>query len=132
MRYILRLSLLVLFALPAYSQSNYASLSGIVYDPQQKVLAGSSVQLTSETTGATRSAVTNDLGSFQQPHAIKIPQLNVRDNDAKIFPFDQIVQVIGRQMSFLAKEDIDDEIALAGAFAAGRPEAVEVCGRRFH
>jgi hypothetical protein len=35
-------------------------------------------------------------------------------------------------MSFLAKEDIDDEIALAGTLAAGRPEAVEVGGRRFH
>ena len=65
MRHILRLSLVVLFALPAYSQSNYASLSGTIYDPQQKVLAGCSVQLTSETTGASRSAVTNDLGSFQ-------------------------------------------------------------------
>ena len=65
MRHILRLSLVVLFALPAYSQSNYANLSGTIFDPQQKVLAGCSVQITSETTGASRSAVTNDLGSFQ-------------------------------------------------------------------
>ena len=49
----------------AYSQSNYASLNGTVFDPQQKVLAGSAVQLTSENTGASRSAVTNELGSFQ-------------------------------------------------------------------
>ena len=65
---ILRLSLVIfclLIASPAYSQSNYASLSGTVYDPQQKVVAGSSIQVTSETTGATRSAVTNDSGSFQ-------------------------------------------------------------------
>lgn len=65
----LRLFSLVVFCLliasPAYSQSNYASLSGTVYDPQQKVLAGSSIQVTSETTGASRSAVTNDSGSFQ-------------------------------------------------------------------
>src|SRR6185436_551394 len=65
MRHILRLSLVVLFALPACSQSNYASLSGTVFDPQQKLLAGCSVQLTSENTGASRSAVTNELGSFQ-------------------------------------------------------------------
>jgi hypothetical protein len=65
---IMRLSLVVfclLMASRAYSQSNYASLSGTVFDPQQKVLAGSSVQLTSENTGASRSAVTNELGSFQ-------------------------------------------------------------------
>ena len=52
-------------ATTARAQSNYATLSGTVFDPQQKVLAGSSIQLTSETTGASRSAVTNDLGSFQ-------------------------------------------------------------------
>ncbi|HEU4931229.1 MAG TPA: carboxypeptidase regulatory-like domain-containing protein, partial [Pyrinomonadaceae bacterium] len=65
---LMRLSLVVfclLIASRAYSQSNYASLSGTVYDPQQKVLAGSSIQLTSETTGASRSAVTNESGSFQ-------------------------------------------------------------------
>ena len=54
-----------LAATPVYSQSNYASLSGTAWDPQQKVLAGCSVQLTSETTGATRQTVTNELGSFQ-------------------------------------------------------------------
>jgi hypothetical protein len=47
------------------SQSNYATLSGIIYDPQQNVLAGCSVQLISEATGASRAAVTNNLGSFQ-------------------------------------------------------------------
>ncbi|HKU75990.1 MAG TPA: carboxypeptidase regulatory-like domain-containing protein [Pyrinomonadaceae bacterium] len=65
---ILRLSLVIfclLIASRAYSQSNYASLSGTVFDPQQKVVAGSSIQLVSETTGASRSAVTNDSGSFQ-------------------------------------------------------------------
>ena len=49
----------------ANAQSNYATLSGIIYDPQQNVLAGCSVQLISETTGASRFAVTNNLGSFQ-------------------------------------------------------------------
>ncbi|HEX6717677.1 MAG TPA: carboxypeptidase regulatory-like domain-containing protein [Pyrinomonadaceae bacterium] len=52
-------------ATTANSQSNYATLSGIIFDPQQNVLAGCSVQLISETTGALRSAVTNNLGSFQ-------------------------------------------------------------------
>ena len=52
--------------------------------------------------------------------------------DLLILAADQIVQVVGGQMSFLAEEDIDDEVALAGAFAPGRPEAVEVGGRRFH
>ena len=68
MFHILRLFLIVfcvLIATPVYSQSNYASLSGTVSDPQQKVVAGCSVQVTSETTGASRQAVTNELGSFQ-------------------------------------------------------------------
>jgi Carboxypeptidase regulatory-like domain len=47
------------------SQSNYASLSGTVFDPQQKVLAGCAIQLTSETTGASRQTVTSDMGVFQ-------------------------------------------------------------------
>ena len=67
MRHIMRL-LLVLFCFtvtPIYSQSNYASFSGTVSDPQQKVLAGCSVMVTSETTGALRQTVTNELGSFQ-------------------------------------------------------------------
>ncbi|HEX5885956.1 MAG TPA: carboxypeptidase-like regulatory domain-containing protein [Pyrinomonadaceae bacterium] len=54
-----------LAATSANSQSNYATLSGTVFDPQQNVLAGGSVVVTSETTGASRSAVTNDSGSFQ-------------------------------------------------------------------
>lgn len=57
--------LVFLAATTANSQSNYATLSGAVFDPQQNVLAGCSVQVTSETTGASRSAVTNDLGTFQ-------------------------------------------------------------------
>jgi hypothetical protein len=68
MRHILLLSLLLiclLISTPAYSQSNYASLSGIVWDPQHQVVAGCAVQVTSETTGASRQAVTNDLGAFQ-------------------------------------------------------------------
>jgi len=52
-------------ATTANSQTNYATLSGTVFDPQEKVLAGCSVQVTSENTGAERRTVTNDLGSFQ-------------------------------------------------------------------
>src|ERR1051325_1830606 len=60
------LSLLVLVLSTAVNaQSNYASLSGTVSDPQQKVLAGSAVQLASSSTGAARQAVTNDQGAFQ-------------------------------------------------------------------
>jgi hypothetical protein len=49
----------------AFGQSNYASLSGSVLDPQQKAIAGASVQLTSESTNVSRQAVTKDDGSFQ-------------------------------------------------------------------
>jgi Carboxypeptidase regulatory-like domain len=68
MRKVLRLFILVLFLLAAtkaHSQTNYATLSGTIFDQQQNVLAGCSVHVTSETTGAERRTVTNDLGSFQ-------------------------------------------------------------------
>ena len=45
--------LLVLLATSsiALGQSNYASVSGTVFDPQQKAIAGASVQITSDSTG---------------------------------------------------------------------------------
>ncbi len=68
MRQLLRFSLVVfcfLSATSVYSQSNFANLSGTVFDPQQKLLAGCSIQLTSDSTGASRQAVTGEHGSFQ-------------------------------------------------------------------
>ena len=66
MRNFVQLSLLVLvFSTAVNAQSNYASLSGTVSDPQQKVLAGCNVQLASNSTGASRQAVTNEEGVFQ-------------------------------------------------------------------
>jgi hypothetical protein len=46
-------------------QSNYATFSGKVYDPQQQVITGASVQLTSNSTNVSRTAVTNEEGNFQ-------------------------------------------------------------------
>jgi len=68
MRKVPQLLILVFFlsaATTANSQSNYATLSGTIFDPQQKVLAGCTVQLLAETTSASRSTITNDTGSFQ-------------------------------------------------------------------
>ncbi len=52
-------------AATANSQSNYATLSGTVVDPQEKVVPGCTAQLTSQSTRAIRQATTNDLGIFQ-------------------------------------------------------------------
>jgi hypothetical protein len=49
----------------AFPQSNYAVLSGSVVDPQDAVIAGASVQLTSVSTRAVRRAITNEQGLFQ-------------------------------------------------------------------
>src|SRR5690348_13906226 len=67
MRKFIPLSLLLVLATANYvnAQSNYATLSGTIYDPQQQVVAGCNVQLASNTTGASRQAVTNDQGVFQ-------------------------------------------------------------------
>src|SRR5678815_5456044 len=68
MRTTVQLSLfavLLLAAATANSQSNYASLNGAVYDPQQKVVAGCTLQLSSVSTNSSRQATTNELGIFQ-------------------------------------------------------------------
>ena len=56
---------LFLVSSSAFAQSNYASLSGIVYDPGEKVVAGAVVNLTSATTQAARQATSNEQGMFQ-------------------------------------------------------------------
>jgi hypothetical protein len=62
---LLLVAVLLLAATTAYSQSNYASLSGTVFDPQQQVVPGCTVQLSSVSTNSSRQATTNDLGIFQ-------------------------------------------------------------------
>jgi hypothetical protein len=56
---------LMLASVPAFGQSNYAYLSGTILDPQNRVLAGASVQLTSLSTRAARRVSSNDQGIFQ-------------------------------------------------------------------
>lgn len=46
-------------------QSNYAALSGTVFDPQQQVIPGAEVQLTSLSTQAVRQVRSNEQGSYQ-------------------------------------------------------------------
>jgi hypothetical protein len=68
MRKLTHLALLVLFLSASSStlgQSNYASLSGTVFDPQQKAIPGASVQLTSDSTQASRSVNSNEQGIYQ-------------------------------------------------------------------
>ena len=68
MRKVLQLSIFVFVlsaATSANSQSNFATLSGTVLDPQQKALPGCTVQLTSDSTRASRQSVTNEQGTFQ-------------------------------------------------------------------
>lgn len=52
-------------ALPASAQSNYATLSGTVYDPQRQAVPGASVHATNASTRASRQVVTNEQGAFQ-------------------------------------------------------------------
>ena len=49
----------------ALGQSNYASVTGTVFDPQQQAIPGAAVQLTSDSTHASRQATTNNQGIFQ-------------------------------------------------------------------
>jgi len=46
-------------------QSNYASLSGTIFDPQRQAVPNASVQLTSTTTHAVRQVTSNEQGIYQ-------------------------------------------------------------------
>ena len=61
------LMILLALTLPAHAQSNYATLTGTVTDPQQLPVAGASVELTAASTGAVRRVVTNPQGLFEAP-----------------------------------------------------------------
>ena len=52
--------------------------------------------------------------------------------DAVIFVPDEFDQIVGAQVSFLAQEHIDDEVAFAGALSARGPEPIEIEGGRCH
>jgi len=56
---------LLLGSTTALGQSNYANLSGTVFDPQQQAVAGAAVQLVSESTHAARQVTSNEQGVFQ-------------------------------------------------------------------
>src|SRR6266480_6079728 len=60
-----QLLLLFVVVFPVFAQSNYASLSGTIFDPQKQVIPGASVHLTSVSTSAVRQVSSNDQGIFQ-------------------------------------------------------------------
>ncbi|MDT7778678.1 MAG: hypothetical protein QOC99_1190 [Acidobacteriota bacterium] len=63
---LLTLILLLSFAVsPVSAQSNYATLSGTVFDPQRQAVPGATVRATSASTQAARQVDTNDEGAFQ-------------------------------------------------------------------
>ena len=45
--------------------------------------------------------------------------------DSLIFAADQIDEVVGGEVAFLAQEDIDDEVALAGTLTPGRAQTLD-------
>src|SRR5216684_3878914 len=54
-------------ALPGFSQSNYAVLTGSVTDSQHLPVAGAAVELLAASTGAIRRVITNQQGLFEAP-----------------------------------------------------------------
>jgi hypothetical protein len=59
------IAMLFLTPLLCFGQSNYGSVNGTVFDPQQQVVPGASLRLTSVSTEATRQVVSNDHGFYQ-------------------------------------------------------------------
>jgi hypothetical protein len=52
--------------------------------------------------------------------------------DLVVLAPDQIDEIVGAEVTFLAEKDVDDEVALARALATRRTNAVEIGGSRFH
>ena len=48
-----------------FAQSNYASLSGTIFDPQRQAIPGASIQLVSISTHAVRQVTSNEQGIYQ-------------------------------------------------------------------
>jgi len=67
MRSLVVLSLLLVLALPAFSQSNYAVISGTVTDSQHLPVAGAVIQLKASSTGAIRQVTSQQQGRFEAP-----------------------------------------------------------------
>jgi len=61
------LALILVLSIAAAGQSNYAVLTGSIFDPQQHPIVGASVNLTSSATGAVRHTVTNASGLYEIP-----------------------------------------------------------------
>ncbi len=56
---------LLLTSVVAFGQSNYAVLSGTVFDPQQRVIPGAAVELVSASTHSARHVSSDEQGTFQ-------------------------------------------------------------------
>ena len=52
--------------------------------------------------------------------------------DPGVFSADQIDEFVGRDVPFLPEEDLNDEVALAGAPTTGRPPLFDKLGRGLH
>jgi hypothetical protein len=105
------LLLLLPAASPASAQSNYAALSGTVFDPQHQVVAGASVQVRSSSTQASRQVSTNEQGAFQV--TALLPGEYTLTVEAKGFaPLTQTVNLeVGQQMT------LDVELKLSSVSA---------------
>jgi carboxypeptidase family protein len=55
----------IIAPLVCLGQSNYAGINGTVFDPQQQVVPGAALRLTSVSTEATRSVVSSEHGNYQ-------------------------------------------------------------------
>ncbi len=55
-----------------------------------------------------------------------------RTTDSLILAPDEVDEILGGEVALLAEKDVDDQVALARALAAGWPKAIEVRRRRLH
>ncbi len=114
-------SFLLLTSMTAFGQSNYAGLSGTVFDPQQRAIPGASVELVSASTHSARHVSSDEQGTFQ------ISGLLPGDYDLNVqasgfAPFTQTLRLeVGQQLT------LDVSLQLADVKNAEvKVEAIEV------
>ena len=96
-RTILFAACLLFIQVNCLGQSNYASLSGTIFDPHRQAIPGASIQLVSVSTHAVRQVTSNEQGTYQIT-ALLPEEYKLSVQAPGFLPANQIVHIeVGQQ-----------------------------------
>ena len=107
----------LLVAAPVLSQTHRASLRGIVYDPNQAVIQGATVTLTSVETSESRTTTSNDEGEY----AIASVPAGVYQLEIEKSPFTKFTLRIELLVNQTRRQDVTLQIATSGIVVVEAP-----------